>query len=190
MRPQLQIQAIIKAMTEDVLPALDQTNQLAMQSAQLTIGTLALLVQHLPLEYRYDCDELQRLLDAAQMLRARLAGTRGIEGAVEALEQASRSGSDVLARALADPAEVVSAVRDLRSAGARAVRAAYQEGTEGVQKAVESIVLAMSKEQLIRDRSWLLMQGWEPDPQSVPPIAQLLAQRQGVQHDTSARDLE
>lgn len=59
MRPQLQIQTIIKAMMEDVLPALDQTNQLAMQSAQLTIGTLTLIAQHLPLEYRYDCSTLR-----------------------------------------------------------------------------------------------------------------------------------
>jgi hypothetical protein len=39
---------------------------------------------------------------------------------------------------------------------------------------MRGIVLAMSKEQLLRDRSWLLMQGWEPDPKSIPPIAELL----------------
>ena len=68
LRPLLQIQTIMKAMSEDIIPALDQTNQLAMQSAHLTIGTLALMAQHLPLEYRYDCDELTRLIECAKSL--------------------------------------------------------------------------------------------------------------------------
>jgi hypothetical protein len=37
--------------------------------------------------------------------------------------------------------------------------------------------LVMSKQQLLRDRSWLLMQGWEPDPKSVPGIAELLTSK-------------
>src|SRR5216683_4529375 len=74
MRPQLQIQGIIKALKEDIIPALDQTNQLAMQSAQLAIGTLALISQHLPLEFRYDCDELGRLIEAAEVLSAQMRG--------------------------------------------------------------------------------------------------------------------
>jgi hypothetical protein len=38
----------------------------------------------------------------------------------------------------------------------------------------------MSREQLLRDRSWLLMQGWEPDPKSIPAIDTLLAPIQGA----------
>ena len=88
LRPQIQIQTIIKAMMEDVIPALDQTNQLAMQSAQLTIGTLTMIAQHLPLEYRYDCDELARLIDAAAKLREQAQGGTQTEQAVLALRAA------------------------------------------------------------------------------------------------------
>jgi hypothetical protein len=174
MRPQLQIRAIIKAMTQDVIPALDQTNQLAMQSAHLTVGTLALIAQHLPLEYRFDCDELARLVEAAAALRAQLQGQPGMSAAVAMLEDADRLGIDVLKRARAEPAEIVDAVHLLRSAGAYAVRAAHLEGGEGTRNAVQSIVLGLSKNQLLRDRSWLLLQGWEPDPGAVPPIDELL----------------
>jgi hypothetical protein len=174
MRPQLQIQAIIKAMTQDVIPALDQTNQLAMQSAHLTVGTLALIAQHLPLEYRFDCDELARLVESAAALRAQLQGEPGMSAAVAVLEDADQLGIDVLKRARAEPAEIVNAVHVLRSAGSQAVRAAHLEGSERTRNAVQSIVLGMSKNQLLRDRSWLLLQGWEPDPSAVPPIDELL----------------
>ncbi len=34
--------------------------------------------------------------------------------------------------------------------------------------------LANAKEQLLRERSWLVMQGWEADPSEVPPIESLI----------------
>lgn len=175
LRPQLQIQTIIKAMMEDVIPALDQSNQLAMQSAQLTIGTLTLLAQHLPLEYRFDCDELARLVDCAQALADQAQGKTRTQAAVEALAQAQQAGAQVLERARAEPDEIVQAVRALRSATAQTVRAVHAEGSGTVQAQVAATVMAMSKAQLLRDRSWLLMQGWEPDPTRVPAIDTLLA---------------
>ena len=175
MRPALQIQTIIKAMMEDVLPALDQTNQLAMQSAQLTIGTLTLIAQHLPLEYRYDCDELARLLATTETLQAQARGGEKTGAALASMQEAARVGADVLDRARAEPAEILAAVHALRAATAETVRAVYAEGSEAAQSAVEKTVLEMSKQQLLRDRSWLLMQGWEPDPKAVPAIDSLIA---------------
>ncbi len=171
MRPQLQIQTVIKAMMEDVIPAMDQTNQLAMQSAQLTIGTLMLISQHLPLEYRYDCDELARLLATAKTLATQAGGL----AAAGELDAASSAGAEVLDRARAEPSEILDAIRTLRAATADTVRAVYAEGSDSVQASVEKTVLAMSREQLLRDRSWLLMQGWEPNPALVPAIDSLLA---------------
>jgi len=171
MRPQLQIQTVIKAMMEDVIPAMDQTNQLAMQSAQLTIGTLMLISQHLPLEYRYDCDELARLLATSKTLATQAGGLT----ATSELAAAGKVAADVLDRARAEPSEILDAIRSLRAATADTVRAVYAEGSDSVQASVEKTVLAMSKEQLLRDRSWLLMQGWEPNPALVPAIDTLLA---------------
>ncbi len=165
LRPLLQIQTIMKAMSEDIIPALDQTNQLAMQSAQ-----------HLPLEYRYDCDELTRLIECAKSLGVQLKPQGDATTAAELIE-AGKVGSDVLSRARAEPSEIVDAVRRLRAASANAVTAVYAAGDEAAQAAVEKTVLSMSKQQLLRDRSWLLMQGWEPDPKSVPGIAELLTSK-------------
>eukprot|EP00456_Euglypha_rotunda_P004953 TRINITY_DN10837_c0_g1_i5.p1 TRINITY_DN10837_c0_g1~~TRINITY_DN10837_c0_g1_i5.p1 ORF type:complete len:183 (-),score=29.75 TRINITY_DN10837_c0_g1_i5:403-951(-) len=175
MRPQLQIQTIIKAISEDVIPALDQTNQLAMQSAHLAIGTLTLISQHLPLEYRYDCDELARLVSTADILRSQAHGGEATSRAVAGLKEATRVASDVLERARADPSEILASIRALRAATADTVRAVYGEGSEATQSAVEGTVLALSKDQLLRDRAWLIIQGWEPDSKAVPAIDTLLA---------------
>ncbi len=174
-RPPLQIQTIIKAMMEDVIPALEPGNQLALQSAQLTIGTLHLIAQHLDLQYRYDCDELARLRDAAEKLSGEASGGSRTETALAELREASSVGDDVLDRARAEPTEILAAVHRLRAAAAAIVRAVYADGSEVAQAAVGATVLAMSKEQLLRDRSWLLMQGWEPDPKAVPTIETLLS---------------
>ncbi len=175
MRPHLQIQTIIKAITEDIIPALDQGNQLAMQSAQLAIGTLTLISQHLPLEYRFDCDELGRLVSAAGTLGEKASdGGSYTASAKEELDAARISGREVLERARAEPAEILAAIRRLRSATAETVRATYAEGGEATQAQVAKVILSVSAEQLLRDRSWLLMQGWEPDPKAVPAIEGLL----------------
>lgn len=172
LRPDIQIQTIIKALMEDIIPALDQSNQLAMQSAQLAIGTLSLMAQHLPLAYRYDCDELTRLVETADKLKAQ--SVESAEGTQAQLESATSNAKDVLDRAKADPSELLSAIRALREASGDLVRSVYEVGSEEAIAKTESTILASSKEQLLRDRSWLLMQGWEPNPEAVPAIDTLL----------------
>ncbi|MCK9285355.1 MAG: hypothetical protein M0P39_13860, partial [Rhodocyclaceae bacterium] len=58
LRPALQVQTVIKAMTDVVLPAVDPNNKLAQEQARLVIGMLHLVMQRQPLMYRYDRDEL------------------------------------------------------------------------------------------------------------------------------------
>jgi hypothetical protein len=179
LRPEFQIQTIIKAMIEDVMPALDSTNQLAVQSAQLTIGTLTMIAQHLPLQYRFDCVELGRLVGLAEALSGQASGGARTKEAVTALQKAGRAGSEVLDRARAEPGELLEAIRSLRDAASIVVRSVYSEGPEASQAAVGKTVLSMSQQQLLVDRSWLLMQGWEPDPGSIPAVETLLKPASG-----------
>jgi hypothetical protein len=69
MRPALQIQSMIKAMMDVVLPAVDPSNKLALEQSRLVIGMLSLMAQQLPLQFRFDCDELSRLLKLAAALQ-------------------------------------------------------------------------------------------------------------------------
>lgn len=173
MRPELQIQSIIKALTDVVLPAVDPQNKLAQEQARLILGTLNLMAQQLPLQFRFDCDELKRLIAFAHELQDEAAGAE--TAALAELAASASAASGILERAGARPDEVSLAVRSLRAAGGAVVTAVFKDADAPTRYRVQKTVLAMSSAQLLRERSWVLMQGWEPDPKSVPAIDTLLS---------------
>ena len=152
-RPDIALQAVLKSLQDVVLPAVDPANHLAQEQAQLVVGLLGLVASRLPLQFRYDVDELARLVT--------LARTLGLDAAAPA---------DVLRRAGAGPNEVVAAVGDLREAIGDRIAALDGEGFADARAAV----LTAAREQHLRERSWLLMQGWEVDPATVPAIETLI----------------
>jgi hypothetical protein len=177
LRYPIQIQSMIKALTDVVLPAVDPANKLAQEQSRLIIGMLTLMSKQLPLQFRFDCDELHRLVGFAQQLQEQAKGAASTRTAVAELTSQARTAAGVLERAQADPEELLGSIRSLRAAIATVVTAVSLEGDEATVAGVQQTVLSKSKDQLLRDRSWLLMQGWEPDPASVPAIETLLAER-------------
>ena len=174
MRPQIQIASVLKALTDVVLPAVDPGNKLAQEQLQLSIGLLRLMAQQMPLQYRFDLDELSRLLGLARDLSAQAAGGSATRAAVEALAELSAAAQESLDSAHASPEEIEQWVRALRAAAGAVVTQVYADGEPSCRDRIRDTVLAMSKEQLLRDRAMLAAQGWEPDPAAVPPIASLL----------------
>lgn len=176
MRPELQIQSMVKALTDVVLPAVDASNKLAHEQARLVIGTLGLMATQLPLQFRFDCDELVHLLELARELQRLTSGDHAV--GVDCQELAARTvkAAAVLERAQADPREILESVRHLRAASSAVVSQVFREGDTVTQDRVQKTVLAASKAQLLRDRSWVLAQGWEPDPKSVPCITTLIGE--------------
>lgn len=179
LRPDVQLQSMIKSLVDTVLPAIAPDNKLALEQAQLVVATLQLMQQRLPLAYRYDCDELARLLTLAEDLGECARGGDATDGARDGLAEAARAGDDVLARAKAEPDEVTAAVKVLRSTVGALVQAVFVEGDKNSCAAVRQWVLKSSGEQLKRERAWLIAQGWEPDPKALPPVEDLL-QRVGA----------
>jgi len=176
LRPDIQIQSILKAMTDVVLPALDPHNPLAQEQARLCMGLLGVMASRLPLQYRYDCDELGRLLALAQQLQQLPDVNRLAPTALTVLTQGAARADDVLTRARAEPSEVLAAVRALREATGNLVQEAFVSDPSGQQtQAMQRAVLDTSQAQLLRERSWLLGQGWEANPQDIPAIETLLA---------------
>ncbi|WP_029889263.1 hypothetical protein [Polycyclovorans algicola] len=168
MRPDIQIQSMIKALTDVVLPAVDADNKLAHEQTRLVIGLLGLMGKQIPMQFQYDCDELGRLLEFATELQ-RATGADQPE-----LVAQQQRGSQVLERAKADPAEVVAAVRALRASTGAVISEAFRSADAPVQDRVQKTVLAMTSAQLLRERAWVMAQGWEPDPSAIPAIDTLL----------------
>lgn len=175
MRPQIQLQAVIKALGDVVLPAIDPDNKLALEQGKLAIGLLTLLAQQLPVQFAFDCDELARLVETSGKLANVAQGGAGTQAAVAALNEATLAAGRTLDAARSSPADVEAAVRAMRAATGALVTEVHRDGEAASQAAVQTAVLAMSKQQLLRERAMLLMQGWEPDPKAVPPLADLLA---------------
>lgn len=177
MRPEVQIKSIIKALADVVLPAVDPNNKLAQEQTQLAMGLLTLMSKQLPLQFRFDCDELERLLDLSEKLAAQASGGAKTQAAVDELKSQAQAASAALQAARSGPERIHEMVRALRSATGELVTQTYCDGTPECRMAISRGVLETSKEQLLRDRSWLLMQGWETDPESVPAIEQLLSEK-------------
>lgn len=173
-RPDIHIKSILKAMTDVILPAVDPQNKLAQEQARLCMGLLGMMAKQLPLQYRFDCDELARLSAYAAELQRIAKGGSQTRAALSALEQQSGGAKALLENAKVSPQDILVAVRALREATGTLISSVYRDGDEASQERVQRATLAMSKEQLLRDRSWVLAQGWEPDPKAVPPIEQLL----------------
>jgi hypothetical protein len=176
MRPEIQIQSILKAMTDVVMPAVDPKNPLAQEQARLCMGMLSVMASQLPRQYRFDCDELGRLLALSARMQELPAAMKLAPKALATLNQGSKIGRDVQTRARAEPSELLDAVRGLRAATAHFVQEAFETDTSGLETVdIQQLVLDSSKEQLLRDRAWVLGQGWEAESQALPTIDVLLA---------------
>ena len=93
MRPEVQIAAMIKAMKDVVIPAVAGTNKLAEEQAKLVVGMLSLMAYQLPLQFRFDRDELARLVETSAALREVQASKPSARAACGALvERAAGAG--------------------------------------------------------------------------------------------------
>ena len=175
LRAEIQIKSMIKALTDVVLPAVDPVNQLAVEQTRLVIGMLSLMAKQVPVQFQFDRDELQRLLDCAQALLKERADEPGYADALQQLALTHANGARVLELAVIDPATLLQTIHALRAATSDVVAAVPGTSDAALINRVESAVMAAAKEQLLRDRSLLLPQGWELDPGAIPPIETLLA---------------
>ncbi len=175
MRPEVQLKSVIKALTDVVLPAVDPVNKLAQEQGKLAVGLLALLSQQQPVQYEFDREELERLLAYAAQLADGVQSADSGSAALADLQTASKSAAEALAGAMTTPADLQQAVRSMRAVTGELITHTFQSGDTTSRAQLSKLTLAMSGEQLIRERSMLLMQGWEPDPDAVPPLSELLS---------------
>ncbi|MCK9285913.1 MAG: hypothetical protein M0P39_16715, partial [Rhodocyclaceae bacterium] len=148
--------------------------------ARLVIGMLHLVMQRQPLMYRYDRDELSRFLALADTLQSEAKALPGATAALHALAASVEAGEDVLDRARAEPSELEAANFELREKIGALITAIYAETGTDKLKHISATVTAHAKEQLLRERSWLIGQGWEADPKSIPAIETLIGEGPGA----------
>ena len=177
-RPEIQIQAMIKAMVDVVLPAVDPEQKMAQEQARLVIGTLGLIASRLPVAYRFDRDQLDRYVSLSRELVA-LDQADGGGQTVSKLESLAERGADVLQRARAEPSELESTVFDLRAEVSSLLQSLHKSSSPEKWNKVNRLILDASKMEIDRERALVVAMGFEPKPGSIPPIESLLPQVNG-----------
>ena len=172
-RPEIQIQAMIKAMVDVVLPAVDPEQKMAQEQARLVIGTLGLIASRLPVAYRFDRDQLDRYVSLSRELVA-LDQAEGGGQTVSKLESLAERGADVLQRARAEPAELESTVFDLRAEVSSLLQSLHKSSSPEKWNKVNRLILDASRMEIDRERALVVAMGFEPKPGSIPPIESLL----------------
>lgn len=159
------LSAVITSLRNIVEPAVDHSDPLAQQQLQLSLSYLGFLqsrLSHLPARDRFEV----------------LHNVRLAESALEAVGD----GAPGLAAAVADSrrlAATAGATRaDLRRAAA-VLAAGVSELIESdlddsVRSSLEQAVVAASTERVEFDRAWYLPMGFDAEPESVPPLEDLL----------------
>lgn len=180
LRPNLQIPAMIKALTEVVLPSIDPVDKVALEQGQLVVAMLHLMARQIPLQYRFDCDELCRLITFARSIESATANNGRAVDVSERLAAHTRAAAELLEKAGAEPDQIFQAINHLRDVTSKAVQAVFDSGDEADRARTVRATLEMSNEQILRDRAWLISQGWETDPESLPRIETLLVENEGV----------
>jgi len=175
LRTDVQLKSMSKAMLDVVIPAIDPSNSLAVEQAQLVLGMLRLMQHQAPLQYQFDRDELARSVALMSKLHS-LSSQDASLATLRCQFQTQLNDANVaLEGSRIDPAELCDTVRDCRYMIGAMVREAGQTAAPETTLRIEQAVLEYSKQQLLRDRALVVLQGWEPEPDAVPSIESLLA---------------
>jgi predicted nuclease with TOPRIM domain len=186
LRSEIQIVTMIRAMKDVVIPAIDPANGPAIEQSQLVLGMLSLLREQLPVEFRFDRDELERLTIAAGNLARLCEVDTELRERVRALAALEATARDRLERCAVDPSEVRDCSRRLREAIARLVSEADAAATPERWTMIERQVLDLSRELLVRERAFVAPQGWETGS-DFPKIEELLDVRRATSGPKSER---
>jgi hypothetical protein len=153
----VQLAAVVKALADNVMPAVDQGNPMAVEQLHLALATLAIVRQRLPDLHAY----LRRDLSEAIALARQIGADDVAVGESEAILAAPESS----------PQRIEAQVRSLKESITARIDAARGTADE---EAVAAAVLDAAEPAILRWRAWAIGMGFEPDPAAVPALGDLL----------------
>lgn len=173
-RTDVTLQAVIRALTDVVTPAVDPEDALAREQLRLSIDHLRFLALRVDRLYERALAELRHHLHLAEAVIAALPTQpdrterldRELAEATRVLAAAGATPATLRATTAAVAAAISTIVRDLDDAEDASVAAA--------RAAVVRAVVAGSAEQVAFERSWYAPLGIDPDHDELPTLDQLL----------------
>ncbi len=161
----LRMRAMVKALAEVVIPALDSTNRTAIEQGNIVLGSLEVLRQQIDYAHWY---EVADLLSLSKLARE-LSEIDGLDADTK-LKDAASAGAAMAARwdiSLSQLHQPNFVLRDVISA---VVGKAYKADQADIRDKVQALVLAHSEEQLGRERAYVAGLKWDIYPESLQTI--------------------
>ena len=162
---ELRLDSVRRALTEVILPAIDAGNSLAIEQTMLAIGHIGMIM-----------GQADNAADYVAICFVDLAQTMAdLPGAVEADTQAAAAA---LSAALSLPGQGEdgrAAYRTATGALEYLIRTADGDGNTKFRHELRRRVLAFTKRQAGRERSWFGASGFDPDARTLPSIADMIS---------------
>jgi hypothetical protein len=175
-RTDVTLQAVIRALTDVVTPAVDPKDALAREQLRLSIDHLRFLALRVDRLYERALVELRHHLHLAEAVITALPTQsdrtehldREVAEATEVLASAGATPATLRAATAAAAAAISGIVRELDDAAPEDASAA------AVRPAVVRAIVAGSAERVAFERSWYAPLGIDPDHDELPTLDQLL----------------
>lgn len=168
------ISASIRALGEVVLPAIDRSDSMALEQAQLVIGLLALIGEQWDKALHVEMAELRAHVALGNALAAVADGGPATQAARAASRQSSGDAAGLAARELPSRAELNAANVALRGSITALVAAGRTDGTAPFRAQADALVLAYSQRQNLLARAWFAKSRLDADWSRLPAVADLL----------------
>ena len=165
----LQLQSAIKALVDTVTPAIDAQNKMAVEQLHLSIATLTMVRQRLPLARRFSRRQLEDSLETARGVRSDVGASGIVDTA--AIDAIISRAADGLGDPEFDTCELDQLAAELNGETA----ALISEIPSGeIADAIVRTVVERTKSPIARLRSWCLPAGFESYPEQIAAIESLL----------------
>lgn len=164
---ELQLQVIVKSIKDNVLPAIDTSNALALQQAGLSVATLENILRHFPSMHNALRKDIKIHFDLAKKLLLLITAKAGLEKLSAMVSLAEQH--------LNDPSNGIHdlqlVARDLRAEIGAVIRS--NEDAD-IEKKIMIQVLEHSEHSLQLGRAFNKLMGFELDSELVPDLKDLV----------------
>jgi hypothetical protein len=178
------IQAMLRALEEVIIPAIDTKSTRAMEQAYLIMGYLRLIAHQYDKVMPYRQQEIRgysALLLRLLRIASEYSGSPVVAEA-EMLLADVRSFGEVQ---LPPDSTLRDAVDRLRNLSDRLVADLLEKDVPALTLEVAHIVTECARSEILRERAWVFPAGMDPAPTEVPPIGDLL---QSITAESSRSD--
>jgi hypothetical protein len=161
-----------KAMTDVIIPALENGNHLAMEQAYFVLFHLRLIGSQFDKDLHFKLAELRAIAQCVQQL-ADAVGSVNPTAASRARELLASSAAT---RSLELPSRdaVIAQVTELKTAADGLLRQALAESDPALRRTVTRIALCYSERDIVRRRVWVKDAGYDLEAGDLPSLDEVL----------------